>query len=208
MKLIIFGSTGSVGQHVVEQSLEQGHHVTAFSRNPAALAYGHTNLSTITGDVFDPQSVAAAIQGHDAVLVSLGTLKWKNKVRSVGTRNIVQGMQQHSVKRLICQTTLGVGDSEGNLNFYWKYIMFGLLLRPFYKDHIIQEAIVKNSGLDWTIVRPGSFTDEPAMGAYKQGFSGNEKSLTLKIPRADVADFMIKQISDNSYLHKTPGVSY
>jgi uncharacterized protein YbjT (DUF2867 family) len=208
MKLIIFGSTGSVGQHVVEQALEQGHHVTAFSRNPAALAYSHANLSTITGDVFDPQSVAAAIQGHDAVLVSLGSLKWKNKVRSVGTRNIVQGMQQHGVKRLICQTTLGVGDSEGNLNFYWKYIMFGLLLRPFYKDHIIQEGIVKNSGLDWTIVRPGSFTDEPPMGTYKQGFSGNEKSLTLKIPRADVADFMVKQINDNTYLHKTPGVSY
>jgi len=208
MKLIIFGSTGSVGHHVVEQALEQGHQVTAFARHPETLSFEHPGLTCIAGDVFDPAAVAAAIQGHDAVLVSLGTLKWKNKVRSIGTRHIVEGMQQHGVKRLICQTTLGIGDSEGNLNFYWKYIMFGLLLRPFYKDHIIQEAIVKNSGLDWTIVRPGSFTDEPAQGTYKQGFSGSEKELTLKIPRADVAGFMVKQLSDDTYLHQTPGLSY
>jgi len=68
--------------------------------------------------------------------------------------------------------------------------------------------IGKNSGLDWTIVRPGSFTDEPAQGAYKQGFSGAEKQLTLKIPRADVAGFMVKQLNDDSYLHQTPGLSY
>lgn len=208
MKLIIFGSTGSVGRHVVAQALAQGHEVTAFARNPAALGYDHTNLTLVSGDVFDPQPVAAAIKGHDAVLVSLGSLKFGNKVRSIGTRNIVQGMQQHGVKRLICQTTLGVGDSWANLNFYWKYIMFGLLLRPFFQDHIIQEAIVKGSGLDWIIVRPGSFTDEPAAGKYKQGFGGSEKGLTLKIPRADVAGFMMQQVSDDTYLHQTPGVSY
>ena len=208
MKLIIFGSTGSVGHHVVEQALELGHHVTAFARHPEALAFEHENLTRISGNVLDPIATSDAIKGHDAVLVSLGTLKVKNRVRSIGTRNIVAGMQQHGVKRLICQTTLGVGDSEGNLNFYWKYIMFGLLLRPFYKDHIIQETIVKNSGLDWTIVRPGSFTDEPAQGRYKEGFSGSEKQLTLKIPRGDVAGFMVKQVNDDSYIHQTPGISY
>ncbi len=208
MKLIIFGATGTMGRHLVDQALMQGHQVTAFARNPAALEVEHPNLSLYPGDVFDPATVAAAVKGCDGVLVSLGSIKRTDKVRSVGTQHIVQAMEQHQVKRLICQTTLGVGDSEANLDFFWKYLMFGLLLRFVLKDHVTQEAIVKRSNLDWVIVRPASFTDGQAMGDYKHGFSSAEKKLTLKIPRADVANFMLQQLSDDTYLHQTPGLSY
>jgi putative NADH-flavin reductase len=86
--------------------------------------------------------------------------------------------------------------------------MFGFLLRQVFADHVIQENYVKQSSLNWTIVRPSAFTDGNRTGNYQHGFSGNDKMTKPKISRADVADFMLKQLTDNSYLYKTPGVSY
>jgi putative NADH-flavin reductase len=168
----------------------------------------HPNLSLFPGDVFDPVSVASALKDCEGVLVTLGSTKRTNKVRSIGTQHVVQAMEQHGVKRLICQTTLGIGDSQANLNFFWKYLMFGLILRFVYNDHVAQEAIVKRSTLDWVIVRPAAFTDDSTTGAYKHGFSPTEKKLALKVTRADVASFMLQQLSDDTYLRQTPGLSY
>ncbi len=208
MKIIIFGATGSVGNHIVRQALAQGHEVTAFARNPDALNMDHTNLSLIAGDVYDRPAVSKAVKGHNAVLITLGSKKLTGNLRSEGTENIISAMQEHWVNRLICQTTLGVGSSRGNLNFFWKYLMFGMLLRAVYKDHIIQENMVRKSGLDWTIVRPAAFTDGPETGIFKHGFSAQEKHLTLKIARADVAHFMLQQLTSKRYLQWTPGLSY
>ena len=207
MKLLIFGSTGSIGCQLVKQALEQGHMLTAFARDPVRVDIKHANLQVIQGDVFDPASVEKAVQGHDAVLCSLGAGR-KGAVRSEGTRNIIHAMEKAGVRRFICQSTLGVGDSRGNLNVFWKYIMFGLLLRPMYADHVSQEDYVRQSRLDWTIVRPGAFTDGERTGKYRHGFPSTDKTTKLKISRADVADFMLKQLTDDAYLHKTPGLSY
>jgi putative NADH-flavin reductase len=117
-------------------------------------------------------------------------------------------MERRGLRRLVCQTTLGAGDSRPLLNFFWKRIMFGFLLREVYADHEAQEAFVEQSGLDWTIVRPGAFTDGPATGAYKHGFPPTETNLKLKISRADVADFMLRQLTGDSYLRRSPGLSY
>lgn len=207
MKLIIFGSTGSIGRQLVAKALEQGHTVTAFARNPAKLGSQHPNLTTFQGDALDYASVEEAVRGHDAVLCSLGAGA-KGMIRSQGTRNIVRAMETTGVRRLICQSTLGVGDSLGNLNFFWKHIMFGLLLRRAYADHVSQEDCVKQSKLDWTIVRPATFTDGDGSGQYRHGFPGTDKALSLTISRSDVADFMLKQLMDQTYIHKTPGLSY
>ncbi len=207
MKLIIFGSTGSIGQQLVNQALMQGHRVTAFARNTSKVDIEHKNLQLKQGDVMDPASLQSAIQGHDAVLVSIGAGR-KGTVRSEGTRNIINAMKEVGVSRLICQSTLGVGDSRGNLDALWKYLMFGLLLRPAYADHVQQENHVRQSKLDWTIVRPGAFIDGDRTGQYRHGFPGNDKTTKLKISRSDVADFMLKQLFDNTYLYKTPGLSY
>lgn len=207
MKLLIFGSTGSIGRHLVNQALEQGHSVTAFARDAAKVDITHDNLQVALGDVMDPASVEKAVHGHEAVLCSLGAGR-KGTVRSEGTRNIIDAMEKVGVKRFICQSTLGVGDSRGNLNFFWKYIMFGFLLRPAYADHVSQESFVRQSSLDWTIVRPGAFSDGERTGRYRHGFPGTDKGTKLSISRADVADFMLKQLNDDTYLHKTPGLSY
>jgi putative NADH-flavin reductase len=125
MRILIFGSTGSVGRQLVEQALAQGHVVTAFARDPAKLDIKHANLRVVQGDVMDFASVEKAVQGQEAVLCSIGAGR-KGTVRSKGTRHIVRAMESAGVRRFICQTSLGVGDSWGNLNFFWKYIMFGI----------------------------------------------------------------------------------
>lgn len=207
MKVIIFGATGSVGRHLVGQALEDGHTVTAFARNPSRLGVTHANLVHRAGDVLDADAVQAALAGQDAAVVALGAGR-KGGVRMAGTRNIVAAMNRHGVRRLICASTLGAGDSYPALNFFWKRIMFGLLLRDAFADHQLQEDIIRQSDLDWVIVRPGAYTDGPATGAYKSGFDPAEKGLSLKISRADVAGFMLRQLTRTTWLRQTPGLSY
>ncbi len=207
MKLVIFGSTGSIGHQLVVQALEQDHTVTAFARNPAKIEIAHASLTAVQGDALDPASVEKAVDGQDAVLSALGAGA-KGAIRSEGTRNVVRAMEEAGVSRLVCLSTLGVGNSRANLNFFWRHIMFGLLLRRAYADHISQEDYVKNSRLDWTIVRAGAFTDGSRTGVYRHGFPGTDKTIKGKISRADVADFMLTQLTDRTYLHETPGLSY
>ena len=207
MKILIFGATGTVGRELVTQALEMGHAVTAFARDPSKLEIKHPSLEIIEGDVMDSALVDRAVAGHEAVLVALGA-GIKGQVRSTGTLIIIQAMQRNGVRRLVCLSTLGVGDSHANMNFYWKYIMFGMLLRGAFADHVSQEEHVIRSGLDWTIVRPAAYTDGERTGNYRHGFPATAKALKLKISRADVADFVLSQLADNSYVHMTPGVSY
>ncbi len=207
MNVIIFGATGTLGRHLVTNALQTGHHVTAFARRPDALDISHPSLTRVAGDVLDRDAVAAAIPGHDAVLIALGSGR-KGGVRADGTQHVIEAMKQAGLSRLICLSTLGAGDSRPLLNFFWKRIMFGMLLAPAYADHQAQEALVRKSGLDWTIVRPGAFSDGPATGDYRHGFPATAKNLALKISRADVAGFMVRQLQDMSYLRQTPGLSY
>ncbi|WP_103867388.1 NAD(P)-dependent oxidoreductase [Aquimarina sp. I32.4] len=210
MKVLVFGATGTIGKHLLEQLLQSGYAVTAFCRNASKLSqFAHGNLTIAEGDVLQLDTINKAMTDQDVVIIALGSGKSrKSIVRSEGTKNIITAMKNNNIRRLICQTTLGAGDSNGNLNFFWKHIMFGWFLKGVFLDHELQEQYVKNSRLDWTIVRPGSFTDGKKTGRYLHGFEPNDTSITLKISRADVADFIIKQIKDQTYLYQTPGLSY
>lgn len=208
MKVIVFGATGTLGRVVVEEALAQGHTVTAFTRSGAFPYSTHPSLRVVQGDVLDAASVASAIEGQDGVICALGAGR-KGGLRAEGTKAIVAGMAFHGVKRFVCLSSLGVGDSAGNLNFFWKRIMFGLLLRPAFADHHVQEDHVRASGLDWTIVRPAAFTDGPKTGRYKHGFPGtHHRDLALKVSRADAAEFMVSELGSGAYLRQSPGVSY
>lgn len=209
MKVIVFGATGSIGKLAVMRMLQQGHQVSAFSRNPEKLGIDDASLTLLSGDAADPRAVSDAVAGHDAVVITIGAgLSRSSKIRSESTLNVIRAMQANGVRRLICQSTLGANDSRGNLNFYWKRIMFGLLLRPVYLDHELQEQLVQASGLDWTIVRPSAFTDEPATGTFKEAFSGSERALKLTIPRADIANFLTRQLADGTYMKRAVGISH
>lgn len=209
MKIIIFGATGKTGRKLLEQALEQGHFVTAFARNPAKLDVKNENLQIVQGDVMNLAAVEQAVQVQEAVMSAIGAPdKSREPVRSEGTQNIIRAMEEANVRRFISISTIGVGDSRETLPFLYKYILVPLFLRHAFADHEIQENYIKQSQLDWTIIRPAALTDDNRTGAYRHGFPVTEKNLKLKISRADVADFMLKQLTDKTYFHKTPGVSY
>jgi uncharacterized protein YbjT (DUF2867 family) len=208
MKIIVFGATGNVGRLAVARMLKEGHAVTAFARRPEKIGIEHPNLTLHAGDAMDPESVADAVKGHDAVVITIGAgMSRSSLIRSQGTMNVIQAMHRHGVRRLICQSTLGAHESWENLNFFWKRIMFGLLLRPVFLDHELQEKLVRASGLDWTIVRPSAFADGPATGTFKENFGPEEHRLKLTIPREDIAAFLTRQIGDATYLRRAVAIS-
>ncbi len=207
MKVLIFGSTGTIGQQLVIQALAKGDEVTAFARDPSRIELEDSGLSIAQADVIEPESVDRAMPGHDAVVIALGAGA-KGGIRAQGTRHVIQAMRNHGVRRLICLSSLGVGESRGNLNFFWKYVMFGMLLRRAYADHVAQEQAVKESGLEWTIVRPAAYVDGTSTEKYRHGFSPDTKKLELKVSRADVAHFMLQQLTGDTYLRQSPGLSY
>ena len=209
MKIIIFGSTGGTGRELVQQALDLGYEVTAFARQPAKLDdISHANLKQIQGDILDQDAVFAGIQGHDAVLCAIGAGAGRTTLREDGTRNIVQGMEKAGVRRLICQSTMGIGESRANLGFLTKHVIVPIFLRHAFADHERQETIIKESSLDWIIAHPPHLNDGPRTGHYRHGFPATDTSIQGKISRADVADFMLKQLTDETYLRQTPGLSY
>ena len=132
----------------------------------------------------------------------------KETTLSDGTKSIVQAMEKLGVKRFICESSLGVGDSKGRLGLLYTYVLIPLFLRGLFADKEVQERIIRDSGLDWVIVRPAALTNGPRRGAYRHGEDIGHWMFTRKISRSDVADFMLKQLTENRYLHMTPGVSY
>jgi putative NADH-flavin reductase len=212
MNIIIFGASGGTGRELVKQALEQGHAVTAFVRDKSKISYAHPQLNLRVGDVLESQAVHNAMPGHEAVIVALGApARRAGTLRSAGTANIIHAMKAHGIKRLVCQSSLGFGDSIGVLkqtSLVFRRVIVPLLLRDTFEDHAVQEALIKQSGLNWTVVRPGNMTAGPLTGRYHHGFSSERKGLYVKISRADVAHFMLRQLGLAEYLHRTPGISY
>lgn len=210
MNLLIIGATGGTGRELVTQALAQGHVVTAFVRSPSRLNISHERLTIAKGDVLDVPAVENAVRGKDAVLSALGHKRWfiKTSILSEGTRNIIAAMEKHGVKRIVCETTLGIGDTRGKLGLYYTLFVIPVIVFFYFKDKEKQEQLIKESSLDWIIVRPGQLTNGRRRGTYRHGMHIGSRMLTVSISRADVADFMLKQLGDNAYLRNTPAVAY
>ena len=206
MKIAAFGATGGTGKQVVQQALAAGNQVAALVRDPAKLAIDNVNLAVVTGNVLDAGKVEEALQGADAVVVSLGnTDPNPDYVVSQGTLVIVDAMKRlGQPKRIVVVSSMGVGESKDQVSFTFKMLMTTVLRKPM-EDKERQEQVVKASGLDWTIVRPGGLTDSPATGNYKSGLDPNIGA--GQVSRADVAAFVLKQLSDSTYVFKTPAIS-
>ncbi len=208
MKVTIFGATGKIGQHLVKQALEAGHAVTAFTRSPEKLKTSLKGLRLVTGDVLDPLAVETAITGQDAVVCALGMpLMNGDGLREKGTKNIIHAMKTTDVRRLVCLSGMGAGDSFRLLPPRYRYFIAPFFMRRVYRDHERQERLVKTSGLDWVIARPSSFVEKLNLGSYQHGLESPSKGLKYKIAQADVADFLLRQLSDDTYLHRTPSIS-
>ena len=208
MNLVIFGATGGTGRALVEQALDQGHTVTAFVRKASRMCVKHRRLRLAIGDVLDYGTVEAAIVGQDAVLSALGHKRWliKTSILSRGTRNIVAAMTKCRVRRFVCETSLGVGDSRGRLGILYTFFLIPLLLYFYFQDKELQEKCIMQSSLDWVIVRPAALTNGKQTGVVREGKDIGSLLFTHRISRADVASFMLSELRDDRYLKDTPGV--
>jgi uncharacterized protein YbjT (DUF2867 family) len=221
VRLTIFGATGGTGRRLLERAIAEGHEVTAFVRNPSRMTARHERLEVVVGDVFDPAAVEGTVAGREAVVSVLGSRRPSNPLHprspgdpkgpgSVGSENIVAAMKAHGLKRFVCQTAWGVGDSKEEPAIAGSLFMMVIvppLLRDEYADKEAQERIVRESGLEWVIVRPMILINGPWTNDYRV-------SVDLKpgrrpyISRADVADFLVRQLTDDTFVHKTPAIGY
>ena len=202
LRVLIIGATGGTGRQLVQQALDLGHQVTALVRNPARLKVEHPNLKVMKGNVLDYTSVAAAMPGQSAVVCALGHKVWfyPTRILSEGTRNILRAMKNCNVPRFICETSLGIGNTAGRGGLFNTFFVIPFILPFYFWDKVRQEEVIAESDRDWVIVRPGHLTNGAARAKYRHGLNVGDFILGSRISRADVADFMLKQMTDDENL--------
>jgi putative NADH-flavin reductase len=207
MRILIFGATGGTGRQLVAQALQSGHDVTAFVRTPGRLTMVDSRLRVVQGDIQRPESIRAPIPGHDAVLSALGTRSLgPTTLLSDAAREIVASMQINGVRRIIWESALGVGETRGQLGPLYNWLLVPLLLRHVFADKERQEAIIKASPLEWTIVQPAALTNGPPTGTYRVGACAGR--LFPRISRADVAHFMLKELENPRHVRQSVPLCY
>jgi len=195
MKVLVFGATGGTGRQVVEQARAAGHEVTAFTR----AAHGDVTA--------DRDAVARALRGQDAVISALGRGNSfrSHQLMSRSMDVILPAMEREGVRRLIVLSSFGVGDTYDDAPLLPK-IFFRLYLRHIYADKEIADDFVRRSDLNWTLVYATKLTDGPRTGRVRAGERLELRGMP-KISRADVADFIVKQLGDDTWVGKTVIIS-
>ena len=209
MKILVLGATGATGRLIVSKAIAEGHEVVALVRSKAK-AGDLAGAELVEGDARDAAALTSAIAGCDAVVSSLGTAMSPFRevtLLSTATRALVGVMVAQNIHRLVCITGLGAGDSRGHGGFFFDRLLLPLMLRKVYEDKDRQEDAIRGSSLDWTIVRPMVLNDKPARGRIKaltdlSGVHGGT------IARADVADFVVQQLTADTWLRKSPLISW
>lgn len=205
MNILVIGASRGIGARVVEQALAGGHRVTALVRDPAAMKRTDAQLDVVRGDIRDEGAVDGVMAGQDAVGLAIGCVPSCAAISlfSTGTAHVLAAMQRHGVRKLVCVTGIGAGDSRGHGGFLYDAIIRPVLLRTMYDDKDRQERAIRASDRDWVIVRPGFLTNGPLTGIYKvvTDLAGVRAG---RVSRADVAHFMLDQMRTMSCRHLTP----
>jgi putative NADH-flavin reductase len=209
MKILVFGASGRTGHELVRQGLAQGHEVTAFVRDIDKLKFEDENLRVMQGDVGNYPLVEKAIEGHDAVLSALGApnpFKYDQTVVD-GTGNVIKAMETAHVGRFIYMSAINVRESRPNAGPVIR--LFGpTLLRHETRGHEEREKLIRRSKLEWTIVRSGKLSNGDHKALYRFGEDVRATGPAATISRADVADFMLRQLIDKTFVRKFPIVMY
>jgi nucleoside-diphosphate-sugar epimerase len=207
--VLIIGASRGIGLETVRCALAAGHRVRALARGASAIDIAHAHLERIAADALDRAAVTAALEGADAVVETLGaprdigTVLRGTRLFSAATRLLVDAMRERGVRRLVAVTGIGAGDSRGHGGLLYDAVAFPLLLKRIYDDKDMQEQMIRASGLDWTIVRPGLLRDGPATGRTRA--LTNPRDWTAgSVRRADVADFMVREAFERRFVGQTP----
>ena len=207
--VLIIGASHGIGLETVGTALRAGLGVRALARSAASMPIQDANLDKVSGSALDPDTIRNVLRDIDVVIQTLGVdfsprLVFEGtRLFSESTRILVDAMKAAGVKRLITVTGLGAGDSRGHGGLLYDAVVFPLLLKRVYDDKDVQEWIVRSSGLDWTIVRPGLLKDRPATGRYRVLTTPRDWRFGA-ISRADVADFLVLQVDDRTQIGTTP----
>ena len=201
MKVLVFGANGKTGRTVAERAVAAGHEVTAFVRSSEQSEASNVKLAH--GDATSRADVDAAMQGQEAVIDTIGgkTPYKDTDLEASAAATIIASMRANGVRRLIATSMLGVGDSKENAPLYAR-LLVSTFLRGADKDKAAMEAEVAASGLDWTILRPAILTDDEATGEIQVVPEGTDEK-AHKITRADLAEFMVQQLSASNYLQQS-----
>ena len=205
-RVLIIGASQGIGLETTRQALEAGHDVRAFARSAGGISLEDPKLEKMRGDALNSQDIETALDGMDVVIqtlgVSLGSLFRPVHLFSEATRVLIAAMTAHGVRRLICVTGFGAGDSSSSINCVQR-IPFQLVFGRAYQDKSIQERLIRDSTLDWTIARPGVLTGGARASRYKILEEASQWR-NGTISRADVAGFLVRQIEDRGYVGKAP----
>jgi putative NADH-flavin reductase len=203
MKLLVFGASGKTGREVVRQALARGYAVTAFVRQTSRLPIAHANLRLVAGEISNPETIARVVAGQTAVISTLGVGQPMTHDQAVieGVRAIARAAEQASVERLLYLSFIGVHDSRDAAGFVLRQLAT-TLLRHEVADHEVKEAAIIASFVDWTIVRPPKLTNGRLTAAYRVGEDIRARSPLPMMSRADVADFMLRQLTDAAFIRK------
>jgi uncharacterized protein YbjT (DUF2867 family) len=203
MNVLVFGASGKTGREVVRQALARGFNVTAFVRETARLPLAHANLRLVKGEITDPKAVARAVEGQTGVISTLGVGKplRHDPIVIEGVRTIARASEHASVGRLVYMSTLGVRESRDEAGFVLRWLA-ATLIRHEITDHEVKEAAVAESFVDWTIVRAPLLTNGRLTASYRVGEDIQARSPLPMMSRADVADFMLRQLTDRSFIRK------
>ena len=206
MRVLIIGASKGIGLKTTRQTLDSGHNVRALARSSTAIAFSNPSLEKMRGDALKTEDVEAALVGVDVVIqtlgVGLGDLFRPVHLFSDATRVLIAAMRSQGVKRLICVTGFGAGDSRESISCLQR-LPFQIVFGRAYDDKSLQEKMIKESELDWTIARPGVLTNGPRTGRYRILSEASQWRNGI-ISRADVAEFLVRQIGDQTYIRKTP----
>ncbi len=210
MKLAIIGGTGKTGKELLKQGLEAGHHITALVRNPKKVKIQHPNLKVVQGNVLNTADLEGVFKEKDAVLSALGHKRFlgPSHILSQGTENILQAMKTDKVSRFICITSMGINDNRFKLGLYYTLFVIPFIVFFYFRDKAKQERLIMESTIDWTIVRPGQLTNGKKRTRYRVGEKLGSYILTLMISRADVAHFMLEQLTTSANSKKALCIVY
>lgn len=212
MKVVLLGASGFSGKEVLKELLDHNHKVTAVTRNKKSIDITHDNLIVKEGDVSNPDFLKSILTNQNAVINCLGIggkgNSQPNSFVSDTTKILIQQMETTEVKRLICMSNVGAGNSMSFQPWIFRTFIlpyFMKWLKVIIEDKNVMEAAVKNSSLDWTLVRCPNILDKPAKGKITSTLDG--KGLKLSITNQDLAKFMVQQLNNSTYLHEAPSVS-
>lgn len=200
MKVLVLGATGGTGSHVLRVALSAGHEVTVLVRDASTLDVTD-GVRVLTGDATSAEDVRAAVAGQDAVLNAIGSRNMRHPVEVEVGRALLPAMRDAAVDRLVVCSAFGVGDSQADANTLQK-MFFHTVLGKVYAAKEVADAEVRESGLDWTLVYPTRLTDDPATGSLATG-ERLPRGAGIHVTRADVARFMLAQLTDATWSRKT-----